>query len=80
MTPLAASMLGLFIAAWFVALGGWLYGARYFLPMWAAGFRGGERHKGYAKKSFIGLGVFLAANAVAWAAGLIAEFWAGGWS
>lgn len=56
-----------------------LYANRYFLPMWAVGFRKRERHKGYWKKVAVSTGVFLLAFLVAAAAGGVAEIWGGGW-
>jgi uncharacterized membrane protein YjjB (DUF3815 family) len=78
MTPLAKVMEWLFIAAWFVGLAGHIYGTRYFLPAWASGFRRKPEHKGYGRKMLIGYGIFIAAVAVGFAAGGVAEL-AGGW-
>ena len=79
MTPLADAMLVVFIAAWCVAMGGWVYSVRYFMPMWLVGFRRRDQHKGYSRKTLLGAGVFLAAIAVGFAAGGIAEIRGGGW-
>lgn len=78
MTVLAKVMEWLFIAAWLVALGGHLYGSRYFFPAWASGFRKKPEHKGYGRKMMIGYGLFAGALVVGFAAGGIAEL-AGGW-
>ena len=59
--------------------GGHLYGTRYWLPMWADGFRKLEKHHGYRRKAAIGYGIFFAAILVGFAAGGIAEYWGGGW-
>lgn len=67
-----------FIAAWCVCVAAWFYTARYFLPLWWAGVRRRERPKGYVIKTLCGIGVFLAAFAIGWAAGGIAEL-GGGW-
>lgn len=72
MTLLAFVMLLVCYASWFVGVGALLYGARYFLPMWAAGFRGGERHEGYVKRALQGFGIFALACAMAFAAGAVA--------
>ncbi|MFN7028220.1 MAG: hypothetical protein ACK4PC_02530 [Sphingopyxis sp.] len=79
MNRLARAMEIVFICAWFVALGGHLYGTRYWLPMWAAGFRKLDKHHGYRRKAAIGYGIFFAAILVGFAAGGVAEFWGGGW-
>jgi len=68
-----------FVGAWFVGLAGWFCGNRYFLPMWAAGFREQDRHKGYWRKSLIGFGIFILAVTVGFAAGGVAQYWGGGW-
>lgn len=78
MTLLAHLMLWVFVAAWFVAAGSHLYASRYFLPMWAAGFRKKPEHQGYGRKVLIGYGLFVGALLVGFAAGGIANL-AGGW-
>ncbi len=78
MSLLAKIMLGVFILAWLAGLAGHIYGTRFFLARWASGFRKRPEHEGYGRKSLLGYGVFLAAIAVAFAAGGIAEL-AGGW-
>ena len=67
----------LFIAAWCVGLAAHIYASRFFLPMWAAGFRKGPEHEGYRRKARIGFGIFIGAVAVGLAAAGVAE-WAGG--
>lgn len=79
MTPLAEAMQLVFLASWCVALLSVFYANRYFLPMWAVGFRRRERHKGYPKKVAIGTGIFFLAILVGLAAGAVAETWGGGW-
>jgi hypothetical protein len=79
MSSLAQVMLWVFVAAWFVALGAWIYAARYFLPWWSARFRGVERPSGHLNKALRGAIIFTLAWAVGFAAGLVAEFWGGGW-
>ncbi|MBO9582177.1 MAG: hypothetical protein J7498_14910 [Sphingobium sp.] len=79
MTPLAKAMEIVFICAWGTAVAGHLYGTRYFLPRWAAGFRRRPEHEGYGRKILIGYGIFLASVTIGFAAGGIAEFWGGGW-
>lgn len=79
MTPLANAMLFVFIAAWCVGVGAWFYAVRYFLPMWLVGFRRREQHSGYLRRTLAGAAVFIAAIAVGFAAGGIAEYWGGGW-
>jgi hypothetical protein len=54
------------------------YASRFFLPMWAAGFRKKPQHEGYGRKALIGYGIFVGAILVGLAAGGIAEL-AGGW-
>jgi hypothetical protein len=71
-------MLIVFIVAWCVGAAAHIYATRYWLPMWAAGFRKREEHKGYGRKALIGYGIFLAAAGVSFAARGIAEL-AGGW-
>ena len=68
----------LFIAAWCVAVGAHIYGSRYFIPMWAAGFRKRPEHEGYGRKARRGFTVIVAAIAVGFAAGGIPQL-AGGW-
>ena len=79
MTTLAKAMEIVFIGAWCVAFAAWVYTVRYFLPMWAAGFRKKDRHAGYLKKALGGCAVFILATALGFAAGGIAEYWGGGW-
>ena len=79
MTLLASAMLLVFIAAWCVGVGAWPYAVRYFLPWWSARFRGVERPAGHLNKTLRGAGVFVLAWVVAFAAGLVAQFWGGGW-
>lgn len=78
MTFLAQLMLWVFIAAWCVGVAAHIYASRYFLPMWASGFRKKPEHQGYRRKMLIGYGVFVGALVVGFAAGGIAEL-AGGW-
>jgi len=78
MTPLAHAMLILFIIVWCVGAGAWFYGTRFFLPMWAAGFRKADKREGYGRKAAIGYSVFVAAVIVGFAVGGLAQL-AGGW-
>lgn len=71
-------MLWIFIAAWFVGAAAHIYATRFFLPRWLAGFKARPEHAGYGRKIIVGYGIFLAAIAVAFTAGGIAEL-AGGW-
>jgi 4-hydroxybenzoate polyprenyltransferase len=68
----------LFIAGWCVGVAGWFYGARFFLPMWAVGFRKLEKHEGYRRKALMGFAVFLGAALFCFLIGGLAEL-AGGW-
>jgi hypothetical protein len=79
MTPLAKTMELVFIAAWFVGVGAWLYATRFWLAMWAVSFDRSKRPPGYMRKALVGYGIFIAAVAVGFVAGGIAEFWGGGW-
>lgn len=78
MTVLVHAMLILFIIAWFVAVGGWFYGTRYFLPMWANGFKASNNRKGYGRNVLIGYGIFIGAVIFGFAVGGVAQL-AGGW-
>lgn len=78
MTPLAHIMLILFIAAWCVGMGGWFYGTRFFMPMWAKRFRKSAEHEGYARKAVIGYAVFVTAILCGFIFGGLAQL-AGGW-
>ena len=69
----------LFVAACCVAVAAHVYATRFFLPMWAAGFREHPEHEGYGRKALIGYGIFIGAMAVGFAAGGVAEL-AGGWN
>lgn len=71
-------MLMLFIAAWFVGVGGWVYGTRFFLPMWAARFQASESRVGYGKKALRGYAVFVGAIIFGFAVGGLAQL-DGGW-
>jgi hypothetical protein len=71
--PVAQMMEWLFLAAWFVAAAAHIYASRFFLPMWAAGFRKRPEHQGYGRKALIGYCIFIGAIAVGFAAGGIAE-------
>jgi hypothetical protein len=51
---------------------------RYWISMWWAGFRKREEHAGYKGKALKGFGIFIAAIAVGFAAGGIAQL-DGGW-
>lgn len=78
MTLLARIMEWVFIGAWCVGVAGHIYGSRYWLPMWAAGFKKRPDHQGYGRKALVGYGIFIGALAVGFAAGGIAQL-AGGW-
>ena len=80
MTLLAKAMEILFILAVGVGMLAHIYASRYWIPMWAAGFRRLDKHKGYRRKAAIGYGIFVLAILVGFAAGGIAEYWGGGWS
>jgi hypothetical protein len=73
-------MQTLFIICWCIGVAGWFYGARFWLPMWAVGFRRRDRHKGYWLKSLLGFGIFLLAAMMGIAAAMIADTWGGGWN
>ncbi len=79
MSPLAEAMLIVFMVAWCVGVAAWFYATRFFMPMWAAGFRRKDKHEGYGKKALTGYAVFVAAVLVGLAAGGIAEYLGGGW-
>lgn len=79
MTPLAKSMEYAFICTWCIAVAAHLYASRYWLPMWAAGFKEKPKHKGYMRKALTGYGVFVLAILVGFAEGGIAQIWGGGW-
>jgi hypothetical protein len=57
-----------------VALPAWLYAARYFFPMAAAGFRRRDDHKGYMRKALIGASVFVIAVSVALGVAALGEY------
>jgi hypothetical protein len=78
MSALAQAMLWVFVASLIAGLSGWLYAVRYFLPMWANGFRKQPRHDGYPKRVLIGACIFFGTLVVGFASGGIAEL-AGGW-
>jgi hypothetical protein len=44
-----------FLVAWAVALGGWIYGTRYYFP-WR--YRRSRCPEGYGRKALIGYGIF----------------------
>lgn len=67
------------IAAWIIGVGSWFYTARFFFPLWRAGFRPRIEHVGYPRKALIGASVFLAAFFVGFGAGFVAQEWFGGW-
>jgi hypothetical protein len=71
-------MLVLFIIGWCAAAAAWFYGTRFFIPMWASGFRGKDKHRGYARKALIGYGLFVAAILFCLLVGGLAQL-AGGW-
>ncbi|WP_232824146.1 hypothetical protein [Blastomonas sp. UPD001] len=79
MSVLAQAMLAIFIAAAVVAIGGWAYGTRYWLPMWAAGFRKTEWRSLYMRRAIKGYSGFILAVGIGFAVGGIAEYWGGGW-
>jgi hypothetical protein len=68
----------LFIAAWCVGVAAHIYATRFFLPLWAVGFRKRPEHEGFGRRALLGYGIFIGAIAVAFAASGIAEL-AGGW-
>ena len=78
MSLLAGVMLTLFIGLWFIGLAAFIYGARYFLPMWSAGFKRREEHRGYMVKAVCGFGLQAVAVGLGFFVGWIAEL-AGGW-
>lgn len=53
-----------FIAMWFVGVGGWGWAFWHFMPMWRVGFEKRDEHKGFPRKVLIGVGVFLGAFAI----------------
>ena len=79
MTIIAKAMLVVFIGAWLVGVAAWFYGTRFFLPMWANGFRKTDKRRAYIRKALKGYGVFLLALGLGFTAGWIAEYWGGGW-
>lgn len=79
MTFLAKSMEVVFVGAWCVGVAALVYASRYWLPMWASGFKKLDKHKGYMRKALTGFGVFILAIGVGFAVGGIAEYWGGGW-
>lgn len=66
------------IAACRVGVAAHIYASRYFLPMWASGFKRKPQHEGFGRKALIGYGISVGAIAVGYAAGGIAQL-AGGW-
>ena len=46
----------LFPVAWLVAMGGWIYGTRYYLPWW---YRRSQCPKEYGRRALIGYGIFV---------------------
>jgi hypothetical protein len=78
MTFFAKIMLVLFIAGWFVAAGAWIYGTRFFLPMWITGFRKKQELAGYGRRAIKGYAIFVGAIIFCFAVGGLAEL-AGGW-
>jgi hypothetical protein len=78
MTVLDQLMKLVFVLAWSVAAFGWIYGTRYWLGMWRVRFDKSKRSPGYMRKALVGYGTFVAAIAVGFAAGGIAEFWGEG--
>lgn len=79
MTLLAKTMEVVFILAVGIGMLAHIYGSLYWFPMWRAGFRKLEKHKGYRRKAALGYSIFGIALAIAFAAGAIAERWGGGW-
>ena len=79
MTPIAKALEIVFIAAWTVCIGAGLYATRYFWRIWIARLKNREPQKEDVRKCLKGTGIFLAGWCLAAAAGLIAEYWAGGW-
>jgi hypothetical protein len=73
MKPFAFAMLILFVAAWFVGVGAWLYGTRFFFPMVLDHFRVETTHDGYKRKVLIGYAIFVAAAIFAIGAGFLAQ-------
>jgi len=61
-----------------VAVGGWIYSLRYFLPLTFRYVRDEPRKSDYRRRVWAGRLVFIAAWAAAWIAGLLAEL-GGGW-
>jgi hypothetical protein len=52
-----------FIAMWFVGVGGWAWAFWHFMPMWRVGFKEMDQHRGYPRKVLLGVCVFLGAFA-----------------
>ena len=77
MSALVQILEWLFIAFWFVGVSAHLYASRYFLPMWASGFRRKPQHEGYGRKAMVGYAVFVGAVLAGLAVGGIAQL-AGG--
>lgn len=79
MSFLSQAMLVVFIGCAVVAAAGWIYSARYHLPLSLNRVRDEPRKSEYRRRSWNGRMVFIAAWALAWMAGLVAWRWAGGW-
>ena len=79
MTVLAKAMLVVFVIAWCIAVAAWLHAARYWFPMAAVRFRKTDWRETNMRWALMGYGIFVAAIAVGFVAGGIAEYWGGGW-
>ena len=66
-----------FIAAWCVAASAFFYGGYFWYSR--LGYDDSERPPGHMRKALTGFGVFVAAVAVGFVAGGIAEVFGGGW-
>jgi hypothetical protein len=79
MTALATALEVVFIVAWVMCAGTFIYVTRYFSRVWIALYERRKPRKEDVSRTLKGTGVFIAGWCLAAAAGLIAQFWAGGW-
>ena len=78
MTPLARATEIAFIIIWFLAVGTWFYGLRYWFRFQRAS-RAGEPTWPHLRSAFKNMGLFVGLVLLGFLAGAIGQYWGGGW-
>ena len=78
MTPLARATEIAFIVIWFLAVGTWFYGLRYWFRFHRAS-RAGEPTWPHLRSAFKNMALFVGFVLLGFVVGGIGQYWGGGW-